>query len=131
MLTLDIENVSNRNCRGENKTKKGCVVRHCEPFRKRKPVLLLEICNVLMKNKFFHILLFQNLMLKIIYCNIRIKVKALLESPNYVTFSPQISISSSVGVNIMFRGLSDVTRSKPRWKARNCFATTLFSKKSA
>ena len=42
-----------------------------------------------------------------------------------------MSISSSEGVNIMLSGDSDVTSRKPRWKARNCFATLLFNRKSA
>ena len=41
------------------------------------------------------------------------------------SFSPQMSISSSWGVNIIWRGLSLVTRLKPLWKAKNCFSTLL------
>ena len=47
------------------------------------------------------------------------------------SFSPQMSISSSLGVNNMWTGLSLVTRSKPLWKARNCFSTLLLRRKSA
>ena len=35
------------------------------------------------------------------------------------------------GVNIMLRGDSEVTSSKPRWKARNCFSTQELRRKSA